>query len=209
MGNWYDNPLRWVDESDLFDLSGHLTIHTAIDTLKDKLVHRATDDAVMVRGLFRSVKAQGLTRKQQSAVDLAREAMTLDVTPTMYVAEKLGIHRSNAWRLLRNADARLQPKSATFERKFDIYNKSIAPTITEKDIQRTLQSMKVECAGCGKRLAPARTCLCHPCIVEYGLDGERPAQSEWLDKMVRITRQDARKRAIERLMLVDGELMVS
>lgn len=202
--HWYLNPLKWVDDDDLFDVTGALTMHRAIDVLKDKLVHRPADEATMTRGLMRSAKAHGLTRKQQSAVDLAREAMVAGQTATLYVAEKLNINRFSAYKLLKRADAKIQPKMETFAPKFDIYSKARVK-IAESDIQRVLAGMKVDCAGCGEKPAPARTCLCYGCLKKYGMDGERPAiTAGWLDKMIRITRHDARKRAIDRLMVTDG-----
>lgn len=204
---WYLNPLKWVDEFDLFDLDGSLNKQRAIDILKDKHVSRPSDDSVMARGIFNSTYAAGLTRKQQSAVDLAREAMVAGQTATVYVAEQLGINRHSAYKLLQRADARLpQPKMETSGLNFDRISNARS-RISEQAIQRVIAGMKVECAGCGERPAPARTALCHECIRQYGIEGERPERTvAWLDPMIRLARQEARKRAIDKLMVVDYEL---
>jgi hypothetical protein len=203
---WYLNPFKWADKSDLYDLSGKLTEDRAIDVLEDILVHRPTDQTTMVRGVKNSVRVAKLTDRQTTAIDLAREAMMNGKRAhqvTGYVAQHLGIHRTNAYQLLKRADSKIQPKIATFREKVAVYHN----TISKADIDRELNRMKSICAGCGKMNAPARTCICHACLMEYGMEGERPPETvKWLDPEQLRLRRLARNEAKNRLMTVDGVL---
>ena len=96
MDAWYLNPLRWVDTDDLFDISGQVTVSRAIDVLKDKAIHRPVDEAVMVRGLWTSIRANGLTRRQKSALELAREGV-----PKQAIAKRIHVATATVVKMLK------------------------------------------------------------------------------------------------------------
>lgn len=198
----WQNPYMWVDETDLLDEHGRMSVRRGVDALTDTMVNRPTDTRVMARGLRAAVRAARLTRAQAEGLTLAREAMQMGLTPSMHIAAVRGVTARAAQRMLKRIDGRLEAKMFAFGKNFAIeYNAGTQPMISEKDIQRVLAGLRVECAGCGKPGQNVRYCLCRGCVETYGIAGEREERTRrWLDPLIKEARRMARKEAIEILM---------
>lgn len=193
---WWMNPYKWVDEADYWD-GDRLTIRRAVDVLTDTLVERPTDKDVMVRGIRRAVGSGKMTHRQESAVEIARQAAALGQTATTAVAAALGINRHSAWKLLSRADGRAAPPKMETSRKIFAIDDV---RVSERDIQRIMATMRVDCAACGRPGCSTRYALCRSCFDTYGPAGERGERTaRWLDPLISMTRATARKEAIERL----------
>jgi len=208
---WYDSPEHWVDGTDI-DKMGR----RAVEVLRDLIVNRHTEYNRFKYLFLRSLKnGIHLTRRQQQAIDLAIEARTLGITESTYIAEKLGIHRTNAYQLLRRADERMyfityqnEIKIATFDDSMAIHSEHNTRTtidIPNDDIDNVVSGRYVDCPTkpyvdeCQGR-APARFGLCRTCYETYNNKKWYPdGMPEWVKELANSVRREARQEAREYL----------
>ena len=202
---WYRNPYKYIDDDDL----GHHYLRQARIILGDLLVMRPTEEEALFT-LFRYATyntdgdMQKTTSRQQQAVEYAIEAMYRGKNAAKYVALKLGVHISNAYRLLERADFRA--KIANFERFLHSISRdvSISWTPTEDQVRNKMASMPRLCAGSGTGSCAGTTrgdhSLCWNCYQTYGIRGEwPPRQAKWLEPEVRRIENEHRIAALNAL----------
>ena len=176
--NWYKNPYRWLDDEDL----GPDEKRRAYTFFRDMLVNRETEFQALFN-LFLKARwyintgMKALTTRQEQAVEYAIEAMRMGKNEARYVAMKLGVHLSNAYRLLERAD--YKAKIANFSRIVESISRESA-TISWRPkpelIQRKMASMSRQCACSGTQGCKGKTrgdyALCWSCMQKHGLRGE-------------------------------------
>ena len=207
---WYLFLLKWVDASDIVvnENTGDVELAaSAYDLLRDMLNNRPTELGVFLvlvaeaMGRFRR-EQRALTERQQRAVDLAEEAAGRGENAARYVSAAMGIHVSNAYRLLQRGNARA--KSANFvANPYKVSNGRYHPP-TEREIQRRMAHLRHKCPGSGWNVeceghAYGDRGLCWPCFNRYGFEGERPG---WLAYLISENRKQARQYALDSLCIV-------
>lgn len=125
------------------DIENPPTPQEGLDVERDAIVN-ILDNSLALRG-YRS--SRHFTYKQKQAMVLEREALRLGETPTIFISEQLGIHRSNAWRRLNKA------KSATLGHENDII---VLERQAKKELGRT-------CCYCGNPTQNGLRALCDAC----------------------------------------------
>lgn len=178
---WWLNPFKFVDDDDILVHKRNAKIF-----FYDLLVNRQTEFRtliVMFMAAYNNLDedAVQLTSRQSQAVSLARQAMVIGEPPVKYVSQRLNIDKSNASRLLKRANFKLE--IATFDDLFAVYDSSEHQTYyapTEREIQAQKARMTRICAADGtpgcKGTTRGQFALCLPCSEKFGKQRE-----EWSD----------------------------
>lgn len=220
-GGWH-SPYTFVDEDDLLKDK-----RQAFVFFYDLLVNRPTEFSAFLRMFLRACNSspemrKHLTDRQNEATDAMMEAVKRKAPVVLYVASKLGIHKSNASRLLQRVT---KTHIATLGELVTISNRdSMQSPLEDPQIRSWMYIHKRECAGSGRPATkvggrPVVACeghtihnhsLCWPCMQVYGkVFGDWP---EWVSFKVRDITREHRQNAIEALyrerklvLMVDGD----
>ena len=158
-----------------------------MDTPRDAMVR-------IVRYLLKNHRNE-LTARQLQALAAYDDAIKLEEPPVMYVAKSLGIHKSNASRLLKRA------KIATFDENVACIDESIITwTPAREIIDKKRLALPRICAGgwdrCTGETQTGLLPLCKPChetaLMEYGSTFHFP---QWLNAEIRRIRVEHYNRA--------------
>lgn len=207
---WWLNPFKFVDEDDILVHKREAKVF-----FYDLLVNRQTEFRtliVMFMAAYNNLDEDAiqLTHRQEQAVSLARYAMISGEPPVKYVAQHLNIDKSNASRLLKRANFKLE--IATFDDLFHVYVDDDSVNTwspSEQQIKAQMAKMTRECAASGtpkcKGTTRGRFALCLPCSQHYGAireDWVKPRTGEpltWLLEEARRIDMQLRKDAINLL----------
>lgn len=197
---WWMMPDSFVDALDIEKLG-----KGAIELLRDMVVSRPTEFGRLRKLFLRSLKRPiTLLPRQEKAIVLANEARQLGFTETVYVADKLGINRHSAYKLLQRAEQRLliaeiqnglSTKMETSDDNMGIYSDTQAKIdIDASQIDKIYGGLMVDCAVCQKRCR-AKYAICHECATTYGKTQDE--REYWLQELIkdikRVARQDAKQ----------------
>lgn len=221
--NWYDDKSRWLDPDDYFispQDNRYRPTTAGLASLKDHIVDREqTEYAVFKAGVYAACGKASLTRRQQEAVALAREAMRLNITPSTYVSAVLGINRHSAYKLLTRVDSRLENSNLA---KMETSSKTIHMISRTRDkspsrIRKQMAAQSVVCAALGteacQEVAHIRYCICASCAERYRIKGvsvrqamrqlEANPETRWLAFAIRDTWNQRYHDVIYALDIVD------
>lgn len=218
---WYESPEAWVEGEDIKRLG-----KWAFLALRDLIVKRKSE-LTSFEHLFQSAlnNKVSLTRRQQKAMEYADEAIRLGLTETTYVAQKLGINRHSAFKLLNRAHDRMifityqsNIKMETFHDSTGIYSDTPPKIELDNDeIFRIQAGLKYDCPCSGlnpkcKGTANGRFGLCYPCSKTYGANKEERLMNgyEWVQAMVADIKaqayKDAEKILFERQHMINLDI---
>lgn len=198
---WWLDPLKLVDEDDLYGAKADDVPYIAEAFFRDRLVDRPPEYAVLLRMLRRAMShvPEELTARQRDAVRIAWMAANAGLSPIVMVADELDISFKSARKLLKRADARLE-MAFLAEKSTDIcVDTHVSWQPMEVQIRQQMSAMRKRCAGgvdgC-KLEIPGRYDLCPVCMRYFGSFSEWPG---WLVLEVRRIRQEHRRAAIAAL----------
>ena len=188
---WYKNPFRWLDEEDLLYGYRHAR-EKARAFLASLLVSRPTEFQALMHLAYRAFNGydlERLTERQALAVLYAREAKEAGITPSIHIAERLGIARQNAWALLKRADKR---KIMTFGGAYPLNSRDtrIIALPDNRTIKAIAKSLKRLCATCNNDTPDGTKALCWDCHKRFNLEGQYfPYTPDAADQLIRYSNQ--------------------
>jgi hypothetical protein len=230
---WWTNPENYLEDYDITDASPRemmragAYIYSSLPTnpnYKEGARLTAADNFgsdvprdALLGMLQTALKIRGIrhiTRKQDRALQLARQAKAQGLNPALYVSEQMGISLSAAYKILQRVDAiefaEEMSKNITVS-ALDGRRVQMRVLPSDTDVQKKRKTMKRCCIVCQADTGDGRMPLCRDCHRKYRVEGDfsdLDVSPESLERMIRFSnaqhRHDARYEvAVERFALVD------